>query len=510
MLSWVDAKIMSVKRDHHEGRCACQFSVMLNRNKVPTSFVDCTSNRVATEVITIDRIAIFQKLHCEPVEDGSHYWTYSEDCTTLKRSKLLTGTVSSEISWLIVYSVLKGMDFIIKLVQNRIVYSILNYAEWSSRASDMQLDSDSEGISPISEEYIKVLSFRKSNETLKPKIETLFHVVVQELTGPDTTVEEDIGYQPVNYESDVEILYDYVNLRRSKRRKVHPERFTSYSEPNFNRGSTKKNDSNELDQSTSMIASLLMDEQPLQIQHSGEMNIDELIEWLPAMQQARFASQEVMHEILGKTPGELQAHNPSDENAIRTLPGPPTVVEIEDTSDSDSFLDEESSSEDEETSETSDSDVPQSKFQFVLKHEGSRTRTKKGSPSSHRVYQSSWPKLRKYSSEKKLYSSKKKLLTASECKQLMEKFMVNTESEMGGQPQPDGEQTASAAKFWEEFTDFTWSPVTETEMETDENEDLWKEMDDSLTTLALHEQKQVLGSSFWCTNSIFFFLFSLH
>lgn len=498
MLSWVDAKIVSIKRDHDKGLCACQFSVILNRNKVPKSFLNCASDKVASEVVGVDRIAIFQKLHCEPFEDGDHHWTSSEDWTAFKRSKLLTGSLSSEVSWLIVYSILKGMEFDIKLVRNRIVYQIINYAEWYSRAADTQFDSDSEGISLISEHNIKILSFQKSNETLKPKVETISHVDIKELTASQTW-KENLGYQQINYESDVEILYDYVNLRRSKRRKVLPERFTSYSDPNFNRVSNKKvaHDSHVVDESTAMIASMLMDEEPCQVEFphttNGEVNMDNLLEWLPTTQVDRCLSQEAVHDQPGELSGVSRTEYPSDGVAIQTLPESSAIMEVEDTSDSDSsersFSDEiDDSSDYEFMDEISDCEFFQESLPFKTKHEGSHSQaiSGNGTPSSHKNH-------KQYSYlNKRKYSKRKKQLGADECKQLIEKFMGNTEPEMGSQSQPDFKWTADpAARFVEEFIDFKWSPDAEIETETDEHEDLWKEMENSLAMLAFLEQKQV-------------------
>lgn len=515
-LSWVDAKIMSIKKDHNEGRCACQFSVILNRNKNPTSFVNCASHRVAAEVVNIDRIAILQKLHHEPCEDDVlHHWASSVDWTACKKSKLLTGEVSSEVSWLVVYSILKGMDFDVKLVQDRIVYHILNYVEWSSRVQHMQFDSDSEGISSSNpEETINVLSFRKRKETLKPKIETLFHVVVKELTGPNTTVEENLGHQPINDDSDVEILYDYVNLRRSKRQKVLPDRFTSYSEPNFNRVSNKKTapDLNETEQSTAFIASVVIDEEPCQIElphgSGGETSVaNKFLEWLPVMQEAGGLSQESMPFQPDRTSEVLQT-NLADENDIEAVSDSPAVLEIDGTSDSDSE-ESYSSVETEDSSdyalssdyELADRDVP-----FRSKHEGSRARTSEGSSSS--------PGLRTRTSEGRLsspnshqqyvwlgqrkYSKRKKQLSSNECKQLIEKFMRDKEPAMESHNQPDVEWTPSPApEFLEEFTDFKWSPDAKSENEAEEHEDLWREMEDSLATLGLLEQKQKLDAKFF-------------
>lgn len=89
---------------------------------------------------------------------------------------------------------------------------------------------------------------------------------------------------------------------------------------------------------------------------------------------------------------------------------------------------------------------------------------------------------------------RKKLANPNECKEVIEKCIGNIRNQIERQFEPIVPQAAyqpTASPKEEEEEDFNWTPLADTPAEQKEHEDLWKEMEHSLTTLALLEQKQV-------------------
>ncbi|KAK8947325.1 hypothetical protein KSP39_PZI006687 [Platanthera zijinensis] len=224
VLLWYDAKIISNKTGCHEGRCCCLFSVILYRQRAWNGTgQDILFERA--EVVTIDRIAILQKLSDESYEDGFNQWSYSEDCITSSRSRLVSGIVSSEIAWLVILSIQKGINFHMKSLQKNIVYEIQN------RRQNFVHDDVKD---------IKIMCFNRCNETLRPVVKILDPCFINKNTGVETPFVLEIEpamNTPIHVDSDeeVEVLYDCMSLRRSKRQKIQPKRFTSYYSPNFDR-----------------------------------------------------------------------------------------------------------------------------------------------------------------------------------------------------------------------------------------------------------------------------------
>ncbi|KAM0948099.1 putative DNA helicase chromatin remodeling SNF2 family [Dioscorea sansibarensis] len=221
LFSWRDAKVISVKRTGHEGRCTCLFSVVFYRNEGEICIGSSRHERKSVAV-KLDNISILQRLKFEPFDDGSHQWSVSEDCGSIVKAKLLTDAFSSETSWLVVLSALKGVEFVIKAVGDRIVHHISNNIQ---ALRDMVVG-----------DKIVTLGFHTSGEKWHPKIETLAPVVPKEIVATDVVIELDPTDVAPKSGSDVEILYEHSNLRHSKRRKTLPDRFV----PVFNQGRSQE------------------------------------------------------------------------------------------------------------------------------------------------------------------------------------------------------------------------------------------------------------------------------
>lgn len=418
LLSWHDAKIISIKRVPHVNRCACLFSVVYCKSNSPASMKRSTNERIA-EVVTIDNIAILQKLKNEPFEDGYYQWNSTEDCISSSKSKLLSDAFSSEISWLLVLSILKGMDFDLKLVRNKIVYYII-YSDGRSSIADVQSDGDSDVVSPSSDKSIKVMCFQRCNEYLRPKVETFVLGTHKEMPVPERTTEMDVKDSDADNDSDVEILYDHMNLRHSKRRRMQPDRFSSYSSPNFDRCSIRN--------VTCEMNRMEQDETPT-----------------PNSSRSGLSAEEQ------PTAASVQRMNIYEGNSMKPH-------------------------------------LHHSLVQNKMKLKDLCQRVQRG------IISSLSNKFDHHSSQsyQKRVSNRKKLLSAAECKHLIEKCIGNIKCETERNIEPVVQwPIQKPTNFPEEPPYFRWTPSVDTQLENQEHEDLWKEMEQSLTTLALLEQKKV-------------------
>ncbi|KAB1217668.1 SNF2 domain-containing protein CLASSY 2 [Morella rubra] len=195
---WVDARISSIERKPHEYQCSCQFYVNFYVNQGPLGSETGTLSK-EVNIVGIDQICILQRLERVPCEDQHYRWAFSEDCSSLPKTKLFLGKFLSELSWLLVASVLKQIAFDIKSVQNKIVYQILG-AEDEGHISD-------------STNYLNAVNFRVDNDILVP---TIVQFVPAEAIEASPACEMHEDGSP---------FYDLLDLRRSKRRNVQPERF---------------------------------------------------------------------------------------------------------------------------------------------------------------------------------------------------------------------------------------------------------------------------------------------
>ncbi|EOY17662.1 Chromatin remodeling complex subunit isoform 1 [Theobroma cacao] len=195
---WVDAKISSIERKPHNSQCSCQFYVNLYVNQGPLGSEKVILSK-ETEVVGIDQISVLQRLEKHACDDQHYGWNFSEDCSELRRTKIFLGKFLSDISWLLVTSVLKRIAFDVRSVQNKIVYQILG-------------EDDS---SPLnSHNYLHAVNFKVDNG-----------ISVSDVVRLDPHQNNEAGAACSAHEIRQWPVYDAMNLRRSKRRNVQPERF---------------------------------------------------------------------------------------------------------------------------------------------------------------------------------------------------------------------------------------------------------------------------------------------
>lgn len=191
----MDAKISSIERRPHEAKCSCQFFVNFYISQDPLGTEKGALSKDIS-VVELDQISILQKLGKYLCEDKHYRWKFSEDCSLLQRTKLFLGKFSSDLSWLVVTSVLRQAVFDVRSVQDRIVYQILG--------------GDHDNVS------LNTVNFRVDNGISTPVIFPF---------APSETIDSD----QLNGSNEPRPLpfCDIVNLRRSKRRNVQPDRFFS-------------------------------------------------------------------------------------------------------------------------------------------------------------------------------------------------------------------------------------------------------------------------------------------
>lgn len=122
------------------------------------------------------------------------------DCSSLQKTKLLLGKFSSDLSWLLVASVLKRIAFDVKSVESRIVYQILG--------------GDDDNSLPNSDNHQNAINF-KVEDGISTSYVFQFIPADKKAASPSCGTLE-VGSSPI---------YDVTNLRRSKRRNVQPDRF---------------------------------------------------------------------------------------------------------------------------------------------------------------------------------------------------------------------------------------------------------------------------------------------
>eukprot|EP00258_Populus_trichocarpa_P046847 XP_024462866.1 SNF2 domain-containing protein CLASSY 2 isoform X2 [Populus trichocarpa] len=210
---WVDAKISSIKRKPHVSHCSCQFFVNLYVNQGPLGSERARLSK-ETEAVGINEISVLQKLDNDPCEADNNQqeaqfyrWEFCEDCSLVQRSKLFLGRFSADLTWLLVASVLKQVEFDVRSVQNKIVYQILG--------------GENEHCSLKSNNHINCVTFK-----VKDSISTPF---VVQLVPTDACSEA--GHISDTNGTKQSPCYDVMSLRRSKRRNVQPERFLACDAP---------------------------------------------------------------------------------------------------------------------------------------------------------------------------------------------------------------------------------------------------------------------------------------
>ncbi|GMI72618.1 chromatin remodeling 42, CLASSY2 [Hibiscus trionum] len=195
---WVDAKINSIERKPHNSECSCEFYVNFYVNHAPLGSEKGGTVSTETEAVGLDKIRILQKLEKTACDDQHYRWNLSEDCSTLKRTKIFLGKFSSDLSWLLVTSVLKQIAFDVRSVQNKIVYQILG--------------EDDESPSKYNK-YLQAVNIRLEDG-----------ISVSSVVQFDPLENNEFDAAFCADESKQWPVYDAMNLRRTKRRFVQPER----------------------------------------------------------------------------------------------------------------------------------------------------------------------------------------------------------------------------------------------------------------------------------------------
>ncbi|WOL17028.1 hypothetical protein Cni_G25817 [Canna indica] len=415
---WHDAKIISIKRASHDDHCTCLFSIMFFSSKTPANEKKGMNDRWA-EVVPIDNISILQKLQSEICDDGYYKWNSTADCVSNNKSKLLNDTFSSEMAWMLVISTLKGMNFDLKLVKDNLVSFVLQ-SDQESSLYNTQSNGPADIAHPRSHEKVKIMRFQISNEILQPKIETVVIEASEEIS-PKNASEVEFLDDNVESESEVEFLYENTSLRHSKRLKTVPDRFGSYSSPDFCRRKVFESSNKKI-----MVPEISRGEIETYIPLTSEFLVEE-----------------------EPTSEESQPNNSSDEKSAQFL-------------------------------RQHNSELNEPKLIGFCKRGQKRSKISSLDEIDH-----AFPRLRK----RRLKS--KKRIDPSECKEAIEKCMGNIRKQIEDLFEPIvTEASIQPTTLAEDDEDFNWSPRANTSMENEEHEDLWKEMEHSLTTLALLEQKK--------------------
>ncbi|KAF8394861.1 hypothetical protein HHK36_018798 [Tetracentron sinense] len=205
---WIDAKISSIERKPHESRCTCQFYINYYITQDPLG-TEKTTLSSDIEIVEIENIAILQQLDRKPCEDEYYRWSSSKDCPSTHEAKLFRGQFSSDVSWLLVTSIWSQIGFAVRSIQNKMIYQILG--------------GDQEICPRDSDKNANAINFRLDNGILRPNTKHFDPVV------PFVPVDTyEVGPVHDMREDGSMLFYDLTDLRRSKRRNVQPERFFSY------------------------------------------------------------------------------------------------------------------------------------------------------------------------------------------------------------------------------------------------------------------------------------------
>jgi DNA repair and recombination protein RAD54 and RAD54-like protein len=431
-----DARLIKIKRNHQSDRCLCLFAVIFYKDQCPGSKEKVISGTIA-DVVTIDDICILQNLQPEELQDGSVRWNSAVDCFHHNRSKLLSARFSLEVAYLIVLSSLRRMEFNIKMVDGNIIYQIIK--------GDQARDSiDSMSIPPGFGKNMDIISFKPRGEALRPITRTV----------PVTQVEEgnltEDGCIAVKGESDsaqdVEILYAHVDIRRSKRMKTQPDRFTSYDARNFNRTYNKKEADGPSTKYEDSESGLSCDSSE-QRESSDE----------EALENPRSMAAEHKYPVKRN-----QCSLPVKEKQIS--------MEIKkNTTDQG----------------CSDSYIPHTPAKNT---ERPRFRLKPFA-SSRSLDGNSEPAFCQKRGRKR-----KKHMCQIEYKRMIDQCIGNIQCEVERDSDfKFGDQILDGCVRAYQEVDFTWPSSADSQEEKDELDELWKEMDYALATVAILEQKQVSG-----------------
>jgi DNA repair and recombination protein RAD54 and RAD54-like protein len=301
----------------------------------------------------------------------------------------------------------------------------------------------------------------------------------------------------------VENLYEQVGLRRSKRLKTQPDRFTSYDTPNFNRSNRRKGEhaspaKNENSQSfmswDSPVLGESSDEDVLAkaalVQTvAGSFTVKEHPRPAEGQQKnpaKRIQSSFPMNEkttsaVVKKSTTERNVpdshipHTPAKNKERHNLPmkEKPTSIELK-----------------KRTAERNvpDSHIPHTPAKNKESHNHSALSFRlKSLASSHSLDGNSEPAFCQKRARKR-----KKHMCNREYKQMIDRCIGNIQWEMERDPgfKLDVQMMNWGGHAYQE-EDFTWPSSAHSQEKKDEHEELWKEMDYSLATLAFLDPVQV-------------------
>ena len=187
----MDARVLSIERKPHESECLCTFHVSVYIDQGCIGLEKHRMNKVPV-LVGLNEIAILQKFCKEQSLDRYYRWRYSEDCSSLVKTRLNLGKFLPDLTWLLVTSVLKNIVFQIRTVHEKMVYQIVT-------------DEDCEG----SSSSLSAMNITVEDGVVMSKV-VLFNPA--EDTCQDSDVKE-------------EIEEEVMELRRSKRRSGRPERY---------------------------------------------------------------------------------------------------------------------------------------------------------------------------------------------------------------------------------------------------------------------------------------------
>ncbi|CAI8586349.1 unnamed protein product [Vicia faba] len=197
---WMDARISSIQRKRHDSECSCQFFVNFYVDQGSLGLEMRTLCK-DIKVFRLNQISILQKVDHNPCENQPYRWSSSEDCSSLPHSKLLLGKFLSDLSWLVVTSVVKKVSFSARSVENKMVYQIL-------------IGDSSTSLLSNSESHIDVVSFKNDNGMLVP--------IVSQVAIANT---KRVCHAYESHADEASSSLNADGLRRSKRRHVQPERY---------------------------------------------------------------------------------------------------------------------------------------------------------------------------------------------------------------------------------------------------------------------------------------------
>ncbi|KAF8680728.1 hypothetical protein HU200_045569 [Digitaria exilis] len=452
-----DARLMKIEKKHHADQCLCSFAVIFYQDQCPGSKGKLVTGRIAN-VVTIGDVFILQKLQSGELQDGSVQWSAAEDCLHHNRNKLLSARFSTEVTHLIVLSSLRGMEFNIKVVEGKIIYQII-------KGDQARYSVDSMSIPPGFGMNMDIISFEPRDQALRPRLRTV--PIIQFKKHNLTEDRCATVMNELDTTQDVEVLYQHVDLRHSKRMKTQPDRFTSYDAPNFNR-TYKKKENASFTKNENSQSDLSWDSPVVQSSDEDVLGNLEKTVFRPLM----------IKEDTMSMKGQGMSMKDQRKNPMKRTQcsfhakGKPTSVEI-----------------DKNTAEQicSDSHIPHTPAKIKEEYSRPPLSFRLKPFTSHSLGGTSEPAFCQKRGRKR-----KKHMQEREYKELMDQCIGNIQCEIERDSdfKLDVQKMNCNVVHAYQKEDFTWPSCADSQEDKDEFEEPWKEMDYALASLALLEQKQ--------------------